>query len=1027
MTQSANLIRARGLITFSNELAVPEGALVRAQNVNIDEQGVITQRRGLNDYGTSFGTSDDRLNQIMEYKDILFRHYGSTLQFDDGSGTFTSFTGTYSEIEEGFRLKYQESQGNFYFTSSDGIKKISALNNSDVVAGSIENAGIFKGYDITASTSLSATEFMPPESKVAYRVLFGKTDNNNNLLLGSPSERYVLTNVSTTDAANASVTFTLPDGITTDYFYRLYRTAPLEKGSLTLDEIDPGDEMNLVIENPISSSDISTGTITIADVTPDDFREGGEFLYTNAITGQGILQANEPPPIAKDVALFRNSMFYANTKGIHQKEMALLSVSAITAGTTELYISNGTKSTTYFFENAEDIANQEVIVSGLSSVGQAIAETAQSLTRVINRDSNGIVYAKYISGEGDLPGRIIFESRDLTDDTFYLSTNDSSMVTNFNPQLVEIETLSTVLFSSGSGSPAQITSAGHNLTSGDKVYINSPNTTPTINGLYEVTVVNANEFTIPVDITVEDNTGTNAYWFIPSNAQSDNLVSPNRLYWSKTKQPDAVPIVNFVDIGPKNEPIERILALRDNLFVFKTDGIYIVDGVTSPNFSFRLLESSTNIIAPDSAVVLNNQIYCLTTQGVSTVTETGVSIISRVIENKLLSITNSKFNYRLKTFGISYESDRSYILWLPTETNDTVATQCYRYNTFERAWTRWTVSATCGLVTEESDKLYLGDGSRNYMLEERKNFDRTDYADRNFDLSLGSSGITSNVVEFLDVSSLNVGDVLFQEQYITVAIFNRLLRKLDIDLGLDDTDYESTLVMDTGDSITDKLDLLNAKLLADDSSGTVTSRTFSTNWVTLRTEFNSLMDELNDNACDTIYKNYKKEESNTYKYESIITNINTTSKKITLSQEVPFLQADITIYKRIDTVIQWAPQHFGNPSVLKQIRESTIIFDQNAFYSAKMSYSSDLSGGFVEIPFFGKGIGYWGYGFWGNQNPTLYWGGLGNDAPFRTVVPREKQRCRYLNIKFDHFNARESYRILGISAVVRPLSTRAYR
>jgi hypothetical protein len=135
----------------------------------------------------------------------------------------------------------------------------------------------------------------------------------------------------------------------------------------------------------------------------------------------------------------------------------------------------------------------------------------------------------------------------------------------------------------------------------------------------------------------------------------------------------------------------------------------------------------------------------------------------------------------------------------------------------------------------------------------------------------------------------------------------------------------------------------------------------------------------------------------------------------------------LTIYKGFTCEIQWSPQYFGNPAILKQVREGTIIFDQNNFYNAVVSYSSDLSQGFVDIPFTSKGTGFWGSAEWGSQSPDFYWGGQGNDVPLRTIIPTQKQRCRYLNVKYTHFNSREYWRILGIGAVVRPLSTRAYR
>jgi hypothetical protein len=185
-----------------------------------------------------------------------------------------------------------------------------------------------------------------------------------------------------------------------------------------------------------------------------------------------------------------------------------------------------------------------------------------------------------------------------------------------------------------------------------------------------------------------------------------------------------------------------------------------------------------------------------------------------------------------------------------------------------------------------------------------------------------------------------------------------------------------------------------------------------------------MIGQLNNVACDTSLKNYKT-FSDTVPYESIITSIDFNRNEVTQAYAIPLIEGSITIFKGIKTKIQWQPMHFGDPSGLKQIAESSIMFDQNNFYSATISFSSDLSQSFSDIPFLSKGVGYWGYGEFGGQN--YYWGGDGNDAPFRTIVPLQKQRCRYLTMKYSHMNAREKWRILGVSSVVRAISSRAYR
>jgi hypothetical protein len=196
--------------------------------------------------------------------------------------------------------------------------------------------------------------------------------------------------------------------------------------------------------------------------------------------------------------------------------------------------------------------------------------------------------------------------------------------------------------------------------------------------------------------------------------------------------------------------------------------------------------------------------------------------------------------------------------------------------------------------------------------------------------------------------------------------------------------------------------------------------------LSLQGQYNELIVELNDLTSDTAYKNYK-EQTDIFEYETLIVEFKENKNLATTDYPSVFMSGPVEVWKGISKEIQWSPQYFGNPSVLKQMRESTVIFDQNNFYSGTLAYSSDVSAGFVEVPFKSKGVGYFGGANWGSQNPDFYWGGEGNDIPQRSIVPRQKQRGRYLNVKFLHGNSREKFRILGISVVVRVLSTRAYR
>src|SRR6202012_1967859 len=96
------------------------------------------------------------------------------------------------------------------------------------------------------------------------------------------------------------------------------------------------------------------------------------------------------------------------------------------------------------------------------------------------------------------------------------------------------------------------------------------------------------------------------------------------------------------------------------------------------------------------------------------------------------------------TFGVSYESDRSYYLWTVTNTSDTFATQLFHYNTFTQSWTQSDQSKRCGLVNYQDDRMYLGATDVNFIEQERKNFDRSDFADREILLELCPDSVASS-------------------------------------------------------------------------------------------------------------------------------------------------------------------------------------------------------------------------------------------------------------------------------------------
>ena len=651
-------------------------------------------------------------------------------------------------------------------------------------------------------------------------------------------------------------------------------------------------------------------------------------------------------------------------------------------------------------------------------VADKIDETARSLIRLININLDDSVTAAYTSGLQDFTPRITFSSKVIDAIPIYFGFRDVQ-VSGYDNGADDFEpTLPSALSATASGGLTVTFNTApnpHGLVAGDSVVIYS-RTTP---GVYTVaTTPTANTFTVVFTAT--------------QSADSFNLVfktevfttsetNPNRIYYSKFQQPDAVPLLNYIDVGAKNKAIERILPLRDSLIVLKEDGLFRVSGDV-PDIIATGFDTSNFILAPDSAAVLNNQIYAFTTQGIATITENGSSVASRFIENRLIPLTLYP-NFKFATFGMSYESDRAYYLFTPTETSDTVATQCWRYNTFTQAWTRWDKPATCGIINVKTNKHYWGTDDTNNIEEERKSFDRTDYSDREFNTEFpsGAYDIEAKTINLPSVSLVSSGDALVQTQYVTLADIQNLALKLAIDPNMPvlNAPYYAAFSVVAGDKLQTRLSALITQLNTD--LGTSFTIPISSDFATLQTQYNAFIAQLNASSALS-FTNYK-DSTGIKLFETSILSVNYLTKVVTVDDVPPFVEGAATHFKGISSDFIYAPISLGDPGVMKQVRETTTLFENLVFKQAQMGFATDLDAEYDFLTFSMQGSGAFGYG---NYGLGVY-GGSGPSYPFRTYLPKEKQRARYWSLRFKHNFARFKYSVLGVSVVPSSTSERAYR
>lgn len=641
MAQTLTL-KVKGLITNPNTLdpTFVDGAMGVADNIVVDKDNLAESRRGFQKYNNYnvLGGYNGTYDTMFNFEDTLIIGYDDKLAYDDITvNDWTDYSGTFAAPEEGFRIRPAQQNQNLYITTSNGIKKLESINSE------FEDAGMVRSLD-GAGTVSGSTGWFTNLTAVCYRMVWLREDANKNLIVGAPSSRLVLGNNSGSDA-EVVLSFTIPSNVTVDDNYQIYRSNLTE--NLT-DE--PSDELQLVLEGKPDAGEITAKEFTVVDDVADTLR--GATLYTSP-SQEGIANANESPPFAKDMGVYKNHIFYANTK---TKQRLFSTMIGVSGGGFDIGDTFTVDGVTYTGALVEDVASDEFYVSDSVSPSLAIEDTVLSLVRVINQSaSNTGIYAYYLSGFDEIPGKLMFERRNLEDGSF---TAISSAGASFSPELP----------SSGA------------------------------NG---------------------DNT-------------SDNEIKGNRIYISKFQQPESVPLLQYLDVGAANDPIKRIVPLRDSIFIFKDDGVYKLTGESVNNFRVSLFDNNIKLLAPESAVTFNNTVFCMTLQGVVSVSESGVAVVSRAIEEQLLKLIQYD-NFNNTTFGVTYESERKYILFCVASNTQSYPTQAYVYNSFTNAWTRWVITATCGLVSSGDDKLFYGgklDGFTSaWVHKERKSFTEDDYVD----------------------------------------------------------------------------------------------------------------------------------------------------------------------------------------------------------------------------------------------------------------------------------------------------------
>ncbi len=626
------------------------------------------------------------------------------------------------------------------------------FDNADTDPATSASELIFRRSELIGSTGILNDD----GDQVAYRAVIVATDANNREIVGWASPRHTVANVSGTPGFATGVDKTpivrvhIPSTTTSLMKIRLYRSRVVPTGGT------PADEMFLVWEAPIKAADITRRYVDITDIVPDDLARA--TLYVSP-SQQGIAQNNDVPPHAKDICAFAGGMLYANTTGLHRFVITLLGVGGSAGLQTGDIIHINNLPYTAKAANTALVEGEFIAETGGASDAVNIRNTAINLCTAINTHSAPGVTAYYASAADEAPGKIVIESTTMGGAAFSVVVAGmrgawapfaDAVLRNFN------------LSRTGTTVTATVTSGSHWFQVGESVYLNG-GSVDFAAGYYTVTAVTSTTMTYTDNVSGVAASGAYTFSLAPATAYStqfsSNDAAPNRIYRSKLGQPEAVPLLNYDDVGSKEADILRVVTLRDgSAFVFKEDGLFRKSGYDAEP---RLFDPTIILIAPDSAVAMGNQVYALCTQGLLAISETGSEVVSRPIEKTLQALQGQSLtNLRNLTFGVAYESEHKYFLWTIQSSSDTTPTIAYVYNAATNTWVDTVRSRNHAIVRASDDKLYAAIPSSHIIEKERKAFSYLDYSDQDGSVTINSrSGTTFTMASTAGIAA---GDVLVQ-------------------------------------------------------------------------------------------------------------------------------------------------------------------------------------------------------------------------------------------------------------------------
>lgn len=684
MTESYLSAQMNGLVTEPSRILAGQSGFIALDNATCKSPGLVEPRGGLLMYRNTQSVSAN------EPRTTYAQRWQGTTTFAATDGTNTKLRiGSASSVMTltgaNFDVRAEPFADRYVWTFANALRMLDEPTGGSAPFTRLPGAPRGPGFLATQANAAVATRSLQPLYGNSYRVVIARsitTSLGSRVVYGAPSDRVVIWNFTAGGVTWCDVTITIPTTtLSTGDEIQIYRSTLSVQWVSPGTATDPGDELQMIHSYKMLAP---ASTYTWTD-TGGDGSWSGPPLYTNS-SQEGALEANERTRIANDVAYYNGMAFYGGSSRGQSKTIACRSLNhnAPAAGT-GLDVRNTLQSLLFACDTTIGTAvltacNPVVatLILGGLSVGQLVNAAANdpeaagtpkgkilswnSGANTITLDTNSsaslaavpcvawdwvgiatggteqLIYA-FPAGQTTFPwsntSGVFAANNNVNASTLLRAFGASDMerawafkyTSTTNAVVPRLYTVADAVYPYGARVALRWEFDDSAGAPGDSVF-----TTP-----FEVVSTKPYAFSQQVGLT-----------FAANICRSETDGGPSRVAWSKSLQPEATPLLNYVDLGDSAAPVVRLAASNDRLWIFKTDGLWSCYGDSPDALTFQQVDPTCRLTKNSgtpgltSAVTtspwvtrLGNRVFAWTNSGVFSVSSAGVQRVDSAIETDI--------------------------------------------------------------------------------------------------------------------------------------------------------------------------------------------------------------------------------------------------------------------------------------------------------------------------------------------------------------------------------------------------------